>query len=160
MLHHGVLKQVIKHKSIFWLNADAATVTELTRDPITRLMALFEPKFVVDLLHDLKASNADINKANLLENWYQSKAKPRELLVLGHSRYLVKEFCILKEYDEFELAVIESWDPPVFPISGGDILACGVPQGPKIGEWLRYLYKQWCDTNYALSRDELLNRIK
>lgn len=57
----------------------------------------------------------------------------------------------------FELP--ERWTPPEFPIKGQDLIAKGLPPGPKLGERLRELERQWLASGLSLSRDELLGRL-
>ena len=45
---------------------------------------------------------------------------------------------------------------PIFPIRGKDIINQGHANSPKIGEILKDLEQVWQDSNFTLSRDELL----
>lgn len=53
----------------------------------------------------------------------------------------------------------EHWTKPDFPLSGSDVVKAGVNPGPRIGELLSTLEKQWVDTNFALDRASLLARL-
>ncbi|NJM36104.1 MAG: CCA tRNA nucleotidyltransferase [Rhodomicrobium sp.] len=50
----------------------------------------------------------------------------------------------------------ERWSPPAFPLKGQDLIAHGVPAGPKVGQKMRALEAKWLDSGLELSRDELL----
>jgi len=41
------------------------------------------------------------------------------------------------------LALPERWQPPKFPLGGADVMALGVPAGPRVGELLRALETWW-----------------
>ncbi|AMC13358.1 CCA tRNA nucleotidyltransferase [Liberibacter crescens] len=48
------------------------------------------------------------------------------------------------------------WVKPVFPLKGSDILAFGILPGKKVGESLSFLTEVWIDSNFQLSREDLL----
>ncbi|WP_346891408.1 CCA tRNA nucleotidyltransferase [uncultured Roseibium sp.] len=50
-------------------------------------------------------------------------------------------------------------DIPVFPLKGADLMAAGLPAGPKIGETLKRLEDEWLDSRFSLSREEILARM-
>jgi hypothetical protein len=45
------------------------------------------------------------------------------------------------------------------PVSGDDLLARGVKEGPAIGDALRKLEAAWIDSDFKLSRDALLKKL-
>ena len=49
-----------------------------------------------------------------------------------------------------------SWTRPVLPVKGADVIAAGVPAGPRIGETLAVLEDAWIASNFRMTRDELL----
>ena len=53
-------------------------------------------------------------------------------------------------------AFAETWKPPVFPVSGKDLVAAGVEPGPAVGKRLRELEARWVESGFSLSRDALL----
>ena len=52
----------------------------------------------------------------------------------------------------------DRWPPPRFPLSGADVLALGVPAGPRVGEILRALEDWWIAGDFAA--DERALRAK
>jgi len=52
------------------------------------------------------------------------------------------------------------WQKPVMPIKGADLIEAGFDAGPQIGEKLATLEKQWVSSNFKLSKDELLAKLK
>ncbi|MBB3233462.1 CCA tRNA nucleotidyltransferase [Phyllobacterium endophyticum] len=57
------------------------------------------------------------------------------------------------------LDYLEIYEKPIFPISGGDIVAAGFKKGPEIGAVQRALEDEWIRSGFTLERDKLLNKI-
>ncbi len=53
-------------------------------------------------------------------------------------------------------AFADSWERPVFPVSGKDLVAAGVAPGPAVGKRLRELEDRWVESGFSLSREALL----
>lgn len=53
----------------------------------------------------------------------------------------------------------DEWDMPVFPVTGGDMLAAGIEPGPQVGEMLTALEDWWIAGGFTADRDELLARL-
>ena len=51
------------------------------------------------------------------------------------------------------------WTRPSFPVSGTDLIAAGVPEGPDVGKARRRLEKEWVESNFRLGREALLARL-
>jgi len=47
------------------------------------------------------------------------------------------------------LALPERWQPPRFPLGGADVMALGVPAGPRVGELLRAVEAWWIAGDFA-----------
>lgn len=58
------------------------------------------------------------------------------------------------------LAMAESWEIPVFPVKGTDLLAAGQTAGAALGQALQTLEKEWEESGYTLSKDALLARLR
>ncbi len=58
------------------------------------------------------------------------------------------------------LKEIEDAIVPIFPIKGRDLINQGVSANNKIGQILSKLEQQWIDSDFTLTRDELLKTIK
>jgi poly(A) polymerase len=52
------------------------------------------------------------------------------------------------------------WTKPAFPINGGDALNAGIASGPRVGEALAEIERQWVEGNFAMDRAALLARLK
>ena len=55
-----------------------------------------------------------------------------------------------------QIAFVELWSPPVFPLSGKDLVARGIAPGPEVGRRLQELEQRWIESGFSLSRDALL----
>ena len=56
-----------------------------------------------------------------------------------------------------QLAFAESWQKPVFPLSGADMLAGGLESGPDVGRRLKQLEEKWIASGFELSKVQLLD---
>jgi hypothetical protein len=52
-----------------------------------------------------------------------------------------------------------SWRRPAMPVSGEDLLARGVTEGPAIGVALSKLEAAWIDSDFTLGRETLLAKL-
>ena len=58
------------------------------------------------------------------------------------------------------LELIDSWTPPSFPISGGDILSMGVEEGPRVGRVRKAFEHWWLDQDFPQDRQAALDRLR
>jgi poly(A) polymerase len=54
----------------------------------------------------------------------------------------------------------KGWKKPAFPISGADALKAGIAAGPRVGEVLADIERQWIDGNFVMDRATLLARLR
>jgi poly(A) polymerase len=54
----------------------------------------------------------------------------------------------------------DDWTPPGLPVTGADVLALGVPKGPRIGKLLREVEAWWIDRDFHPSRAACLTRLR
>ncbi len=59
-----------------------------------------------------------------------------------------------------QLARANAWTDKAFPISGVDVLALGLPPGPKVGEVLRAVEDWWIAGGFSAGRDSVLAYLK
>ncbi len=52
--------------------------------------------------------------------------------------------------------VLANWTIPEMPVRGRDLVACGMEPGPAISDRLRELEAEWIDSDFSLSKSELL----
>lgn len=58
------------------------------------------------------------------------------------------------------LARAQKWQKPSFPLNGADVLATGVPAGPKVGSLLGAIEDEWVAGNFHDGRAKLLARLE
>ncbi|MFO1243180.1 MAG: CCA tRNA nucleotidyltransferase [Rickettsiales bacterium] len=54
----------------------------------------------------------------------------------------------------------KSWEIPVFPVSGDDLIKNGMQPGKQLGDTIKILEKKWEDSNYMLDKITLLDSLK
>ncbi|PKU23823.1 CCA tRNA nucleotidyltransferase [Telmatospirillum siberiense] len=54
----------------------------------------------------------------------------------------------------------DTWRPVELPVHGRDLIALGVPRGPRIGVYLAAMERWWEAGDYRASRDETLDRLR
>ena len=59
-----------------------------------------------------------------------------------------------------DMTLCDTWQVPQFPVSGEDLMAAGIAQGPQIGRILRDLEDYWLQNDFAPDKSSLLARIK
>ena len=57
------------------------------------------------------------------------------------------------------LETADVWEAPTFPVSGADVLARGIPEGPEVGELLRAVEEWWIERDFAPDRAALLQKL-
>ena len=66
------------------------------------------------------------------------------------------------EYEEVWRAMLETaeqWEVPTFPVTGADVLARGIPEGPEVGDLLAAVEGWWTERDFAPDRAALLERL-
>lgn len=59
-----------------------------------------------------------------------------------------------------KIPAFRAWQPPEFPVTGSDLLAKGMQQGPNMGRALAQLRSEWESSGFKLTKNQLLMRIK
>ncbi len=143
-------------------------------DAIRRLFALsvLVGEDVKRLSAKLRLSNAETKRLKALlsiqglacpSNEQQAKAMIYRLGAAG-----ARDACLLamsQSHDRAERRIWRSaneltgrWQAPVFPVSGNDLAEIGVAKGPRVGELLAALEREWLARDFADGRDALLAR--
>ena len=58
------------------------------------------------------------------------------------------------------IPLAETWTPPVFPLTGEDVVNAGVPRGPMVGQVLREIEDWWIDLDFIDDRMAAAERLK
>jgi len=58
------------------------------------------------------------------------------------------------------LSVADSWERPKFPLTGRDVIAAGVPEGPAVGKVLDAVETWWMDSDFPDDAGAVEGRLK
>ncbi|HEX4199479.1 MAG TPA: CCA tRNA nucleotidyltransferase [Caulobacteraceae bacterium] len=58
------------------------------------------------------------------------------------------------------LPMARSWPRPSFPITGAEVMAAGVPEGPMVGEVMREVEAWWIDQDFIDDKLSIVERLK
>jgi poly(A) polymerase len=58
------------------------------------------------------------------------------------------------------LALADAWQRPVFPLSGRNVMAAGVPEGPLVGRILAEVEEWWIDSDFIEDEFSIAERLK
>jgi poly(A) polymerase len=92
--------------------------------------------------------------------------RDRLLYRLGVPRFKDRLFLVWAEHPRCAahwwnfLAAAERWQKPRFPLSGGDVMAMGVPRGPQVGQVLAEVEAWWIENGFPQDRAALDARLK
>jgi poly(A) polymerase len=148
----------------------------LDRDPLTRIAAaLPDDDSARALSRRLKASNeerarltAALGAGPRIVSYMSMREVRRALYALGVETF--QDRARLAWADDNDprkaaqwralLALAQSYERPAMPLSGEDIMAAGVPAGPKVGEVRREVEAWWIDADFPDDRLSLVERLK
>jgi tRNA nucleotidyltransferase/poly(A) polymerase len=152
-------------------------------DPLLRLMSIVPPDAVrmEEVGKRLKMSNAERAR---LEAWARAETVKPELsdqalkkMIYRGSKQAVLDrvrlaYAAAREQAAGDdkamiraggfsrlLETTESYEAPVFPVTGSDLLALGIEKGPALGKLLQSLESFWVDSGFKLDRDTLLEKV-
>lgn len=66
---------------------------------------------------------------------------------------------VMNGYAPKALEIVQRWDIPMFPLSGGDLQEAGVKPGPAMGEILARIEQWWMDQGFRPDRDQCLKQL-
>ncbi len=152
---------------------DSANV--FAADPVLRLAALVPRQAAEEIADRLKLSNAererlvDLARAKEKIVPHLSVRDVRTLLYrLGAQRF--KDRVRLAWADDSQasnapqwhalLALADTWNRPRFPLTGRDVMAAGVPEGPLVGRVLAEVEEWWIDSDFPEDMPSIRERLK
>lgn len=143
-------------------------VAKLTENPITRLVAVTPnwnpsakyPTLLETLKDQWHVSSDEYKLAEFLvktkDTTIGTMEDLKEMVLLHNVRKdWVKELAALLHREE-ELEELDKWHPPVFPLTGKDLIGLGVAPGPRMGDILARLKRDWVSNLCMPPREELL----
>jgi poly(A) polymerase len=146
-------------------------------DAVLRLAAMLPADVAkIDALADRwKLSNFDRERLEDLAGAsekivsYLSIREVRKLLYrLGPQRFSNRVFLRWAEDRKMSNAIQwrallqhrDAWQPPAFPLTGRDVMAAGVPEGPLVGRILGEVEEWWIDSDFTDDEFSLAERLK
>lgn len=137
----------------------AEELHQKTKNPITILSEMYGGVKVCNILNLWKVSNEEKSFAHFLRTGNYINDIFFLLAVEKQPRDWVIELAIIKDRDPFDIAVLEAWDIPEFPVTGFDLIAAGVKPGPQYTKILRDLKLIWASKRYSATKEELLSAV-
>jgi poly(A) polymerase len=148
-----------------------------TEDALLRLAALLpnDPALAESLAQRLRLSNADrdrlvaaLGSEPRLVSWQSPRETRRLVYRLG-----AQAFCdrVTLAWAASErpaatpqwralLPTAQGWTPPRFPLTGEEVMAAGVPQGPLVGQVMREVESWWVENDFPDDKLALIERLK
>ena len=128
-------------------------------DALRRLAAVAAVGVHPDFLAQcLRLSNAQFNR---LDKMMTALSLPADYKAYTQFAYrhgaeaLIDRLFLSGLITEALLQKFSAWQPPAFPLSGGDVLALGA-EGEEVGRILNAVENSWLNSNFALTKDECL----
>lgn len=78
-------------------------------------------------------------------------------LAYWHGKEAARDRALLFGADEDIAAMLqqlEGWEPPTFPLTGGDLIAQGMEPGPEVSETLKKLEREWVENGFQMERQK------
>jgi tRNA nucleotidyltransferase (CCA-adding enzyme) len=142
-------------------SAEVRRVHQYTRDPVA-LMATFigDSETMAALARAWKWSTDESKLAQFLtKNRFRKDLDFKRMVALnGVTKDAIFALSILEDR-RVEGEAVMGWDVPVFPVTGNDLIAAGIQQGKQIGETKTRLMNLWADSEFNMSKDDLMGAI-
>ncbi|HEY2483219.1 MAG TPA: CCA tRNA nucleotidyltransferase, partial [Caulobacteraceae bacterium] len=146
-------------------------------DPVLRLAALLppDPAIAAAAADRLRLSNA--YKARLVAaaatdpaivSWMSPKAVRHAVWRLGADAFCDKVMLAWAGSERSAagvqwralLPMARSWPRPALPLTGAEVMAAGVPEGPMVGKVLAEIEAWWADNDFPADKLSLIERLK
>ncbi len=174
---------IVEHKILVGVLLEASDVTRLQflvtvekqnkfdASSLRRLAALVPPQAADSIVERLKLSKREAKKLaalcvlpTQLQGKLDVRSLRRALYDFGVEDCMDAVLLIAAAHPPTDiksaLATIAAWESPVFPLQGQDLLQLGMKPGPEVGNLLRTIEQAWIDSDFRLTRDDLLQQAK
>lgn len=125
--------------------------------PLRRLAALLppEPRVAEQVAARLRLSNNQRKQLMRLAGGASNEAEPRPL-AYREGLTMARDLLLLAGRDPSEIA---DWEPPAFPLKGGEVVAHGVAAGPDVARILQAVERDWIAEGFP-DRDRVEEMLK
>jgi len=140
-------------------------------DPMLRFLSLFwkDADAIHAIANQLKMSNDERHRLNWSakdETALAADITPKALraALYRSTQQVIRDRAMLSWASEATpnwrdlIKQTDAWQRPTMPITGADLLANNIPEGPQLGATLRHLEQLWLDSDFQLSQADLLKR--
>jgi len=148
-----------------------------SEDPLLRLAALLpsDPAAGLATATRLRLSNAGRDRLAAalgsdppLVSWMSPRETRRAVYRLGVETFCDRALLAWAASDRPAaavqwralLAMARTWTPPTLPLTGAEVMAAGVPEGPLVGAVLREVETWWIDNDFVDDKLSLVERLK
>jgi len=145
-------------------------------DPVLRLAALIRDADVPAIAERFRFSNEDVARLAALADSTVDVASSDDEIVRRATLYRVggeqyRDLVLLAWADaggsgapeaasfQAMLAAADAWQPISLPVRGADVLALGVPAGPRVGELLEAVEEWWVKADFKPERENALEKL-
>jgi poly(A) polymerase len=155
------------------------TETEIlfSEEPLLRLAALLPDDSAAGLATAarLRLSNAERDRLAAalgtdrpLVSWMSPRETRRAVYRLGQGTFCDRVLLAWAGSDRPAagvqwralLAMARAWTPPTLPLTGAEVMAAGVPEGPMVGAVLREVEAWWIDNDFLDDKLSVVERLK
>jgi poly(A) polymerase len=148
-----------------------------SEDPLLRLAALLpnDPAAAFATAARLRLANVERDRLAaalgvepLLVSWMSPRETRRAVYRLGAETFCDRALLAWAGSDRPTgavqwralLAMARTWMPPALPLTGAEVMAAGVPEGPLVGAVLREVEAWWIDNDFLDDKLSLVERLK
>ena len=148
-----------------------------SEDPLLRAAAVLpdDPAVGVATAARLRLSNAECDRLAAalgtqppLVSWMSPRETRRAVYRLGPGTFCDRALLAWAGSDRPAaavqwralLAMARTWTPPTLPLTGQEVMAAGVPEGPMVGQVLREIEAWWIDNDFIDDKLSLVERLK
>jgi tRNA nucleotidyltransferase (CCA-adding enzyme) len=130
-------------------------------EPTGPIIALARMLDSSSIARDWKMSNYDREMFDFLIKYKGENINPKQaqdMIIKGTSQdHLLAWANMHGKNDVYD--AVHGFEQPDFPINGKDLLARGYVAGPNLGKMIDDLKDEWMNSNYKLSKEELLKKV-
>lgn len=110
-----------------------------------------------------KLLNSIISQINSVAEGLDIAGQQRLIRALGAEIFsaivTIKQALEPSESYQKMLSLAQNWQIPTFPLKGDDLIELGIAEGRELGQILKKLEKSWEESDYKLSKEELIKMI-